>query len=837
MSLKKRVIFKLESLLDDIVSAMDTMSFISWRNFFQTLKCTQELCVNGLPKEKYESDYKEIYEGLSIAVEAMVRGENQQYDVLKICKDLLKYVIKIAQNEQRFKREMVFLPYKASMWDSLESIWMAALEDSERVLTYVIPIPYADLDENGHAKIWHVEKDLFPPYVHTLNWQDVDLEKWHPDAIFIHYPYDGSNLITSIEQRYYTKNLKHFTDLLVYSPYYVTTGGLGEGQRDCVSYPNIDYIIVQSQGVCDCFAPSIPREKLVPLGSPKLDRVIRLSENPPEPPLNWRKKLEGKKVYFYNTSLSYMFYDTAAYLQKMVYVFKIFAERKDACLIWRPHPLMEATIAAKRPQFLDSYEKVKNTFIEADFGIFDDTPNIDETIALSDAYIGDAGTSVTMLFGIVGKPMFILENQIRELPTSEDWRGLIGEIMFYDKTEWIATGRNRLYHKNPATGKYRYVCKLNDYCGGSYYSRVIEINNDVFVCPVSAQNILMVTEKGLKAKIPLEHRYEGASSFTNALLYGRYIILIPFLYPAIVIFDTVLKNASYISGYNQIFVKIIFGERRIGGYCIWRDKLLLASPDTPEVVLVDLTNGSAKVITIDNMKTGVLFMVVDNDDVWLIPSQGYTVCKWNPETGEVCAYSAEIEGITSHLLRYKYECDDFVFGRPAFDENYLYLPPYWGNRFVRLNKVTGEADEWNAPFVASIESKSSYLFAGNIANFLDEIGKGHWRMFYTPERRCYDVNLKTGESIEIPLEFEDGELLNEATGFTEQTEWLRYGCMENAFQTLPDFIEGKLPGEPHDKDRQIRAYSEVAMNVDGSAGQKTYQFVMEKLDKKRGCYG
>ena len=39
------------------------------------------------------------------------------------------------------RREVVFLPYKASMWDSLESVWMAAEED-EDCDAYVVPIPY-----------------------------------------------------------------------------------------------------------------------------------------------------------------------------------------------------------------------------------------------------------------------------------------------------------------------------------------------------------------------------------------------------------------------------------------------------------------------------------------------------------------------------------------------------------------------------------------------------------------------------------------------------------------------------------------------------------------------
>ena len=56
---------------------------------------------------------------------------------------------------------------------------------------------------------------------------------------------------------------------------------------------------------------------------------------------------------------------------------------------------------------------------QEDLGIFDETSDIENTIALSDVYIGDAVTSVTALFGIAGKPMFILDNNICEKPLKE----------------------------------------------------------------------------------------------------------------------------------------------------------------------------------------------------------------------------------------------------------------------------------------------------------------------------------------------------------------------------------------------------------------------------------
>ena len=41
----------------------------------------------------------------------------------------------------KIKREVVFMPYKASMWDSMDSVWNQAMEDEDNEV-FVIPIPY-----------------------------------------------------------------------------------------------------------------------------------------------------------------------------------------------------------------------------------------------------------------------------------------------------------------------------------------------------------------------------------------------------------------------------------------------------------------------------------------------------------------------------------------------------------------------------------------------------------------------------------------------------------------------------------------------------------------------
>ena len=100
-----------------------------------------------------------------------------------------------------------------------------------------------------------------------------------------------------------------------------------------------------------------------------------------------------------------------------------------------------------RKEFKPWYNELKKRFINKNLGIYDDTPDITNTIALSDAYIGDAGTSVTSLFGIVGKPLFIFNNMIHTLPQPDDWRGerINPAFDIWEEDRYQITGNNQLW--------------------------------------------------------------------------------------------------------------------------------------------------------------------------------------------------------------------------------------------------------------------------------------------------------------------------------------------------------------------------------------------------------
>ena len=54
---------------------------------------------------------------------------------------------------------------------------------------------------------------------------------------------------------------------------------------------------------------------------------------------------------------------------------------------------------------------------------------------------------------------------------------------------------------------------------------------------------------------------------------------------------------------------------------------------------------------------------------------------------------------------------------------------------------------------------------------------------------------------------------------------LKYACAESVFNSLDRFLDGATLGECFDKEKQLEAYREIAVNSDGSCGKKVYEYI------------
>lgn len=347
----------------------------------------------------------------------------------KIYKSLESGLVK-AENEIKHmpvRKTAVFLPYKASMWDSLESVWKAACDDAEWE-SVVIPIPYYNRNTDDSLGEMQYEGADFPEDVPVTDWQQYSLEKEHPDIIFIHNPYDQFNVVTTVHPFFYASRIKDYTEKLVYIPYFIHQNDIVP-EHYCVLPGTIyaDTVILQSEKVREqylrYYEAALPElvekqgkeafeRKFQALGSPKFD-VPAASEN--DIPEEWREFLgQEKKVIFFNTHLrGLMPGKSEQFLRKLEWVFDFFQKQEDVVLLWRPHPLMVETAKAMNPGAVEPYLKLVDRYRQQKIGIYDDSRELHRAIDLSDAYYG-SGSSVVELFRQQGKPVMLMSEQIRE---------------------------------------------------------------------------------------------------------------------------------------------------------------------------------------------------------------------------------------------------------------------------------------------------------------------------------------------------------------------------------------------------------------------------------------
>ena len=377
--------------------------------------------------EEYCEIVYQIYESIRLRQEIPKSRTN---------KNLRKSLISIknsVKNEIHVRTEAVFLPYKASMWDSLESVWKAAEEDPD-CDAYVIPIPYFDRNPDGSFREEHYEGDLYPDYVPITRYDEYDFQNRRPDLIFIHNPYDDCNYLTSVHPYFYSKNLKNFTEKLVYIPYFILAEidpddkEAVKGMAHFCTLPGVlyaDKTIVQSEAMRQVYVDVLTdftketsadrafwEDKILGLGSPKIDKAVNTRKEDVEIPEEWLPVIEKedgswKKIIFYNTGLTALLQNGEKMLEKMRDVFRIFKEnQEEVALLWRPHPLIETTFRTMRPHLWGEYKEILETYLEEGWGIYDDTPDLDRAIAVCDGYYGDM-SSVVQLCQEAGAPVMI----------------------------------------------------------------------------------------------------------------------------------------------------------------------------------------------------------------------------------------------------------------------------------------------------------------------------------------------------------------------------------------------------------------------------------------------
>lgn len=409
--MRKKTSEKLLKCVDNILSSLEMFRNFKGNSYISAK--INKLCSDNMAALEKNSDSiknKEYLELLDKFKESVSKINLE--DAAEISKRLKELISEIVIYK------VVFMPYKASMWDSLESIWMAADKD-ERCEALVVPITYYELDSNKNPIKKVNERDIFPEYVNAVNDEEYDLENDLPDIIYIHNPNDDRNLITRVDSRYYSWNLKKFCEKLVYVPYYKWVDGVSSTSFKSAMY-HADYILQSSDDAVKRCIEASPeyanilgmdaasvrksmKKKLINLGSPEVDKVLSLSKENVTMPDDWRGKVIKSRVnVVYNTTLDEIFeFRTFDKVKETLVFFKKNSEK--AFVIWRPHPLMRQSLVSMFPDLVDEYDEIMSEFISGDYGVLDANPSMHYAMFWSDMYYGYKTSSMTELYKYTGK--------------------------------------------------------------------------------------------------------------------------------------------------------------------------------------------------------------------------------------------------------------------------------------------------------------------------------------------------------------------------------------------------------------------------------------------------
>jgi hypothetical protein len=312
--------------------------------------------------------------------------------------------------------EIAFLSYKASMSDSIESIYLAAKADPD-VDAYWIPIPYFERNADGSlGQMLFEGADHYGEDIVCTDWRMYDISARRPDVIVTFAPYDGRNRVTSVYPDFYCERIRNLTDLLVYVPYFVVADDVAEHFCTVPGCVFAHRVLLQSERLRSTYMRAFtkqygnrfgdPKEKFVVMGSPKYDKALLTKRADCPLPPEWERLIAGRKVVFYNSTIAAVLSGNEQYLEGLRASLEVFRKSSDVALWWRPHPLNDATYRSMRPHLFNEYRQIIDDYRCEGWGIYDDTSDLHRALAWADACYGDM-SSIVALFYATGKPVLI----------------------------------------------------------------------------------------------------------------------------------------------------------------------------------------------------------------------------------------------------------------------------------------------------------------------------------------------------------------------------------------------------------------------------------------------
>ena len=303
------------------------------------------------------------------------------------------------------KKEILFLSCRHDWWGTMKREWQRVAADPSNEV-HVMPVPYSI---GGTGEVYgacHEGTGSFQECSGLVTEDDYDIEKRHPDAIYLQNPYDGWNPVLSVPERFYSRRLSGLTDELVYIPPYDTDDPAAEGDklstalRTLIEQPavrNSDRVVVASDALRNHYVDTLV--EICGSGSREYweDKVTvsenlhsSISEKRPLPGC-WTKGRGRIKYLIFQVNAAFVARHKSGAISKIEDALEIMKQNREGLVcIFSPHETLDEGNDIGDDERKMWEKLIKKVSMDPDV-IYDGTHMANEYAVYADAYYGSSG--------------------------------------------------------------------------------------------------------------------------------------------------------------------------------------------------------------------------------------------------------------------------------------------------------------------------------------------------------------------------------------------------------------------------------------------------------------
>lgn len=266
-------------------------------------------------------------------------------------------------------------------------------------------------------------------------------------------------------------------------------------------------------------------------------------------------------------------------------------------------------------------------------------------------------------------------------------------------------------------------------------------------------------------------------------------------------------------------------------YAIYEHFLILTASYTNKVLRFDMETGLYKLLEIGNKNDGYSGIVYDGTDIWLAEVHSGRLVRYNLVSGEQMHYEMPDE----LSLQRKGQNRKIVHSALVDMGKWIVTVPGFTNGMVRVNKETGKTELLIEEFWADAERYvNGYMphlyFASYFAKKLDEKTMCVQRR---SDLAIAIINVESGQyEVKHPAMTQESfrRFMEDQDGFEKIDTMREFSRKESSLFSLRQFFEELANGNLQQiKKRQLESVSAMAVNLNGSCGEKIHEYVMSVL--------